>query len=172
MARASVIAFALVVAAAGVQAQGSKLSGRRSDDGPLKKLAFLEGTWIAYGDGFSSKLTYEWALPGVLLRGRNELRNAAELFGQYEGHYAWDPALKSIVFWTVGRDGELHRGEASMDDGRLWHKAIVLGGDITGYRSVIEAAGKELHYRARYELAAPDQAVLEGTPLVYRRAER
>ncbi len=137
---------------------------------PLTPLASFEGSWVAKGDGFSSKLTYEWALPGVLLRSRNELRNeAGQLFRQYEGHYAWDPALSKIVFLTLGSDGELHRGEAEWRDGQLWHAATVSGGKITGYRSVLGVVGKELYYRAKYERSATDKDVLGSTPLVYRR---
>lgn len=138
----------------------------------LMTLASFEGSWVAVGNGFSSRLTYEWALPGVLLRSRNELRNqAGERFGRYEGNYAWDPALSRIVFWTVGQDGELHRGEAEWREGQLWHQAAVSGGKIRGYRSVIRTVGNELHYRAKYEQSAADSDVLASTPLVYRRSE-
>jgi len=137
---------------------------------PLAKLASFEGSWIAQGKGFSSTLTYEWALPGVLLRGRNELHNeAGGLVGQYEGLYAWDPARSRIVFLTAGRDGELHQGEAEWRHEQLWHKAVVSGGKITGYRSLLEAVGTELHYRASYGDSATDKKVLDSTPLVYRR---
>jgi hypothetical protein len=136
---------------------------------PLAVLNSLAGAWVAKGEGFFSKLTYEWALPGVLLRSRNELRNGkGELFRQYEGNYAWDAARSKIVFWVVGSDGELHQGEAEWRDGLLWHNATVSGGKITGYRSVLAVAGKELVYKARYESSATDAAVLNSSPLVYQ----
>jgi hypothetical protein len=136
---------------------------------PLAAFNAFEGAWVANGTGFSSRLIYEWALTGVLFRSRNELRNAkGELIKQYEGHYAWDAARSKIVFWVVGSDGELHQGEAAWRDGLLWHDATVSGGRITGYRSVLGVAGKELVYRARYEPAATDAAVLSSTPLVYQ----
>lgn len=107
----------------------------------------------------------------MLLRARNELKNVAgAVIGQYEGHYMWDAGQSTIVFWTVGRDGELHRGTASWRDGRLWHDATVAGGAITGYRSVLATVGPELHYRAKYAPAAPEGEVLASPPLIYRRS--
>jgi hypothetical protein len=142
-----------------------------SERGHLSVLAPLEGNWLGRGDGFSSKLVYEWVLPGVLLRARNEVRNNdGALIGQYEGHYMWDPTATRIVFWTVGRNGELHRGAVASRDGQLWHEATVAGGRVTGYRSIVSIVGPELHYRAQYDPLAGDAAVLANPPLVYRRA--
>ena len=140
------------------------------DGDALQSLAPLEGTWVAAGEGFTSQLTYEWALPGLLLRVRNELRNpAGEIFRRYEGNYAWDPEGSTILFWTVGGNGELHRGTAGWREGRLWHEGVVSGGSIAGYRSVLEPVGEEWHYRAAYKLPASDPEILGGAPLVYRK---
>jgi hypothetical protein len=147
----------------------------RSEKGKshLSVLAALEGVWVARGDGFSSKLTYDWALPGVLLRGRNELRNdAGELVGQYEGHYMWDPGQSCIVFWTVSRDGELHQGKTTWRNEQLWHKATVSGGRIKAYRSVMAVVGRELHYRAKYTESPTDEEILGSPPLIYRPVEK
>ena len=144
-----------------------------SADRHLSVLAPLEGVWMAAGEGFSSRLVYEWVFPGVLLRARNELlNNAGAAIGQYEGHYMWDPAQSSIVFWTVGRSGELHRGTATWRNEQLWHDATVSGGHVTGYRSVVAMVGREMHYRAKYEPSATDAAVLGSEPLVYRRVQQ
>ena len=79
----------------------------------------------------------------------------------------WDAARRSIVFWTVGQDGESHTGTAEWRNGQLWHEAAVSGGRITGYRSVVAVAGKELHYRAAYVPTATETAVLATKPLIY-----
>ena len=164
-----VIVLLLAVPGAGAPAQTSP----RSDSDRLAALTSLEGAWVAQGEGFSSTLVYEWALPGALLRGRNELRNAAgETIGRYEGHYAWDPDASRIIFWTVGRGGELHRGTVTPREGQLWHDANVAGGSSSGYRSVITIVGKELHYRARYQRSATDNDVLASTPLIYKPSNR
>ena len=169
MLRSLVITLTLLVAGAAAHAQ----SGDRSVSNRLSELAPLEGAWAAQGEGFSSKLVYEWALPGALLRVRNELRNdAGELFGEYEGHYAWDPGESRIVFWTVGRGGELHRGTVMSRGNQLWHDARIAGGRTDGYRSVIAITSGELHYRARYERSATDEDVLGSDPLVYKRTAR
>lgn len=174
MMRVKAIAILLLIGLTGAPhellAQGS--SQRASEKSShLSALAPLEGSWVARGTGFSSRLVYEWVLPGVLLRARNELRNNDEaLIGQYEGNYLWDPTQSRIVFWTVGRNGELHRGTVAARDGQLWHDATVAGGQVTGYRSVIAPVGSELHYRAQYQASATDAAVLGSEPLVYRRA--
>jgi hypothetical protein len=154
-------------------------SPAKDDDGPenekrqLSVLARFEGTWVAQGDGFSSTLQYEWALPNVLLRGRNELRNdAGKVIGQYEGHYVWDPDQSKIVFWTVGRDGELHRGSAIWRAGQLWHEATVSGGRIKGYRSVLDVVEGELHFRAKFQASATDEEVRNNAPLIYRKVPR
>lgn len=143
-----------------------------SEASHLSALAPLEGAWIGRGDGFSSTLAYEWALPGVLLRARNEVRSdAGALVGQYEGHYLWDPAESRIVFWTVGQNGELHRGTVASRDEQLWHEATVVGGRVSGYRSLVTFVGPEMHYRAQYEPSATDAEVVASVPLVYRRAQ-
>jgi hypothetical protein len=139
----------------------------------MTALARLEGTWVAKGEGFSSTLQYEWALSGVLLRARNELKNdAGKIVGQYEGNYAWDPDKSKIVFWTVGRDGELHRGTAVWRDGKLWHEATVSGGRAKSYRSVLAVVDGELIYRAKYQASATDQEVQDSAPLTYRKVTR
>jgi hypothetical protein len=143
-----------------------------STTGHLMILAPLEGKWVGRGDGFSSTLVYEWVLPDVLLRARNEVRSdAGDLLGQYEGHYFWDPTESRILFWTVGRNGELHRGTVESRDGQLWHEARVAGGRVSGYRSSVSLVGPELHYRARYEPSPSDAAVLATAPVVYRREQ-
>jgi hypothetical protein len=139
----------------------------------LSALAPLEGVWVAKGEGFSTRLAYEWALPGVLLRARNEVRNdAGAIVAQYEGHYMWDPAQSAIVFWTVAQTGELHRGTVTQRNDAVWHDATVSGGTISGYRSVMAVVGDEIHYRAKYEPSSSDEAVLASAPLIYRRAAR
>lgn len=144
-----------------------------SEAGHLSVLAPLEGRWVGKGDGFSSTLVYEWVLPSVLLRARNEVRSdAGALIAQYEGHYVRDPAESRIVFWTVGRNGELHRGTVVPREGPLWHEATVAGGRVNGYRSVVSLVGPELHYRAQYDSSASDAAVLARAPLIYRRAQQ
>lgn len=168
------ITFALMIGMitfhARVSSQPSSQGAPRNSQ--LAKLAMLEGSWVAKGDGFSSRLTYEWALPGVLLRSRNRLLNeAGQSIGEDEGLYAWDHGAFRIGFFTVGRDGELHRGGAEWRGRQLWHEATVSGGKTNGYRSVLEVVRNELHYRAKYELAASNTDVLSGTPLVYRRAD-
>lgn len=141
--------------------------------GPLSEMARLTGAWVANGEGFSSTLRYEWALCNVLFRARNELRNeGGEIIGQYEGYYAWDPDQSQIVFWTVGRDGELHRGTARWRDGKLWHEATVSGGRIKGYRSALGLQDGELVYRANYSASASDEDVDETVPLVYRKQDQ
>lgn len=163
------IMIGMIAFQASVSAQRNEREGEKKTS--LPRLASLEGSWVAQGKGFSSRLTYEWALPGVLLRGRNEVRNeAGAVVAQYEGYYAWDPTLSKIIFFTVGRNGELHRGVADWRSGQLWHEATVSGGKIGGYRSVLEVVGSELHYRAKYEAAATDKDVLGSSVLVYRRA--
>lgn len=170
MTMGKLIALAVVAASVLVSAQAGD---RQAAAGHLAVLAPLEGAWLAQGDGFSSTLVYEWALPGTLLRVRNELRNAAgDLVGEYEGSYAWDPAESRIVFWTVGRGGELHRGSVVARANQLWHEARIAGGRTDGYRSVIAITGGELHYRARYERAATDEDVLGSDPLIYKRTAR
>lgn len=84
---------------------------------------------------------------------------------------SWDPGQSTIVFWSVGRNGELHRGTVTYRDEQIWHDATVSGGSVAGYRSVLEFAGPELHYRARYEASPTDESVLAVPPLVYRRDE-
>lgn len=171
----SVVALCLQIgilgAVAPLQSQDVGRSTTQTQD--LSSLAALEGSWTAHGDGFSSQLVYEWALPAVLLCARNELRDDAGLVvGRYEGHYMWDPSESRIVFWTVGQDGELHRGMATWRDGMLWHEATVSGGRIAGYRSVLSLAERELRFRARYERSATDEDVLASPPLTYRPIER
>jgi hypothetical protein len=166
------LGLCLAVAAGGVLLLASDVASKPGPSAPLEVLQFLEGSWVATGDGFSSRLTYDWALPGVLLRARNELRNGAgDLSGRYEGHYVWDPADGRIAFWTVSREGELHRGTVVLRDGRLWHDATVSGGAIAGYRSVLARVDDDLHYRAVYRPAATDADVLGAAPLIYRRRE-
>jgi hypothetical protein len=50
------------------QAQDAKSPGNGKMQ--MTVLARLEGTWVAKGEGFSSTLQYEWALPNVLLRAK------------------------------------------------------------------------------------------------------
>lgn len=162
----------VAVAIVGVQAQTVKAGSQPETITHLTLLTALEGSWRAQGDGFSSTLTYDWALPGVLLRVRNELRNGAgDVIGRYEGHYAWDHAQGRIVFWTVGRDGELHQGTVAARDGHLWHEARVSGGRIDGYRSVVAPVREDLHYRAVYQRSATDEQVLGAAPLIYHRTK-
>jgi hypothetical protein len=166
------VRFLLVIVLAAVPQHLFGQDGQRSpgEGGRLSVLAPLEGNWLGKGDGFSSKLMYAWVLPNVLLRARNEVRSGdGALIGEYEGHYLWDPAESRIVFWTVGRNGELHRGAVTWRDRQLWHDAKVSGGRVAGYRSIVSFVGSELHYRAQYDPAASDAAVLGGAPLVYRR---
>lgn len=131
-------------------------------------IACLEGAWIAEGEGFTSRLTYEWAIPGVLLRARNEVtNNEGRVLGRYEGNYAWSSAASKYVFWTVGADGAVHEGAAEWRDGALWHSAHVSGGRIDGFRSSITPEGDSLLYRAVYEPGATDDAVRAAQPLRY-----
>jgi len=133
----------------------------------------MVGTWMARGEGFSSTLMYEWVLPNRLLRVRNSLSNSAgDQFAEYEGHCAWHPSRSLIVFWTVGRNGELHEGTAAWRDSRLWHEARVSGGELEAYRSVLHLAGGELRYHARYGEPATDASLLESDPLLYRRVDQ
>lgn len=143
--------------------------GRPADDpSPMAAIGLLEGTWVARGDGFSSELVYEWSLPSTLLRVRNELRDeAGAVVGQYVGHYAWDADRSSIVFWTVSRNGELHRGTATWRNGQLWHDATVSGGRISGYRSVVIPVEGKLRYQAQYDASATDSDILGSPPLIY-----
>jgi hypothetical protein len=92
--------------------------------------------------------------------------------GQYEGNYAWDPDQSKIVFWTAGRDGELHRGTAVWRDGKLWHEATVSGGRTKAYRSVLAVVDGELIFRAKYQALASDEEVQKSTPLIYRQVTR
>lgn len=147
-------------------AQDNNLSGNETMQ--LSSMARFEGTWVAKGDGFSSTLQYQWVLPKLLLRAGNELRNdAGEIVGQYEGNYAWDPDLAKIVFWTVGRDGELHKGTAAWHDEKLLHEVTVSGGRTRGYRSVLELVDGESFYRAKYQASATEQEVEDSPPLIY-----
>jgi hypothetical protein len=174
MARYVVAVIALLAGLAEARAQMPARSVEQPPDyaNALAALAVLEGPWFANGDGYSSTLAYEWVLPGVLLRARNELRNdAGDVVGEYEGHYAWDPDQATIVFWTVGRDGDLHRGTAAWRDGQLWHEGRVSGGRVTGYRSVLDVEGEQLHYLAVYEPSASEDDVLGSVPLIYRRPD-
>jgi hypothetical protein len=164
----------LIVCALGGLGAGLPLGAAgQAPESRLSVLAPLVGDWSAAGTGFTSRLVYEWALPGTLLRARNEVRNAGgDLVGQYEGLYAWDAAAGRIVFFTAGRGGELHRGYAEWRDGRLWHDATVVGGQPPEYRSALQIVGSELHYRAKYAAGATDREVLESQPLVYTRTRR
>jgi hypothetical protein len=138
--------------------------------GQLSAMTPLLGAWVAEGQGFTSVMTYEWVLPNRLLRVRNVLRNGAgEQFGEYEGHYAWHQGRSTIVFWTVGGNGELHEGTAAWREGRLWHDARVTGGKIEAYRSVLDLGPHELRYRAKYGTPATDASLLASDPLVYLR---
>lgn len=174
MTRRLSVAFGLLLAiVAPLAAFGlPQLGSPASSNEHLARLAALEGVWIARGSGFSSRLEYEWGLPGVLLRARNELRNdAGDVVGRYEGAYMWDAGTSRLAFWTVGWNGELHRGTAVWQAESLWHDATVTGGQLAGYRSALAIVDGELHYRAVYSPAATDEEVLAAAALIYLPAD-
>ena len=166
--KAALLAGSLVMQVSGLPSQQGSGEGSGSE---LDKMAPLEGVWTAWGDGFSPTLTCGWTLPGTLFHVRNELYDGdGNLFRRYEGHYAWDAALGEIIFWTVSDGGELHQGEALWMEGALWQDAMVSGGRIEGFRSMLELVDNRLEYRAVYESSAEDKEVAQSPPLVYRRA--
>lgn len=139
-------------------------------EGPLAALEVMSGTWTADGQGFSTALTYRWLLPGSVLEASNDVRGAdGRVLARYRGAYAWDAGRKEIVFWAAGETGEVHRGRAWWKDGVLWHEAEVSGGRVDRYASAVRPGDGRLDYFAAYGTARAEPALLDSTPIVYRR---
>lgn len=148
------------------------LLAAQAEHGPAGPSGFdaLIGTWMATGDGFTSQLVYRWRLPGRIVDVSNELRGAdQQLFGRYEGSYFVDPRTGAWRFFTAGGTRELHEGTAVWRDGGLWHDAVLIGGSIEGYSSVVLPEADTMRYHARYVPGPPDDGLLELDPLVYVR---
>jgi hypothetical protein len=135
--------------------------------------AHLIGTWQAVGDGFTSRLTYTWALPGLMVRASNQLTAPdGRVLMQYEGAYFRNPATGAWRFHTIGGGGELHDGTATWRDGKLWHEAVVHGGAVQGYSSVVVPGSDTMRYHARYSPGAAEPGLLDLEPLTYLRQVR
>ena len=80
-----------------------------------------------------------------------------------------DPRTGAWRFFTAGGTRELHEGTAVWRDGGLWHDAVLIGGSIEGYSSVVLPEADTMRYHARYVPGPPDDGLLELDPLVYVR---
>lgn len=135
--------------------------------------ALVNRTWVARGEGFSSRLHYTWALDGHLVEVTNVLANAAgEPFLRYKGAYVWDPGRNQIGFWTVSAGGELHQGYARWDGEVLWHEAEIAGGKTAGYASALQIGPDCFAFFMTTGARRAGPALLNETPLVYVPAEQ
>ena len=140
--------------------------------GGLAQLEPILGTWEASGDGFRTVLTYRAGVTGRVVHAENVVFGAGgSVLARYEGWYV-DGNGETLDFETLGAAGEVHRGHLRFSDGgRLWHDAVVTGGAIDAYRSVVQIVDENtLEYRAVYSADVSSEVVLAEKPLIYRRA--
>lgn len=164
--RSTALATAIVASLAAPRAAAAQ-AGAQATSSPFDALI---GTWQAAGNGFTSQLTYRWQLSGVMVQVSNELRGSeGQSLARYEGCYVRHPVSGEWRFLTAGGSGELHEGTAVWRDGKLWHDAVLHGGGIAGYSSVVVPGTDTMRYHANYAPGAPDDSLLELEPLVYLR---
>jgi hypothetical protein len=163
--------LSVFLAAAFSAPPGAAQSAPRADavQGPLAMLAPLTAApWTLEGEGFSTTLAYRWLLPGSVLEATNDVRGAdGRVIARYRGAYFWDGGLGTIVFWTAGESGEVHRGRAWWSDGVLWHEAEVSGGRVGAYASAVRPGDGRLEYFAAYGEREASPALLAREPMVY-----
>ncbi len=138
----------------------------------IDNLSFVEGKWKATSadSSFSSILEYSYSPEKLLFMTTNHLYdNNGNLFLIYEGVYLQDES--QLIYIVSGPKGELHKGSATFENGKLVHLAKVYPGtEIKSYKSEINTKDGKLYYYANYSNETEFPKDLDySAPLVYER---